>query len=325
MKKIAIHSFFALLFFLFLPAAGANAGQSGYKGFPRGDALISVQELKQLLDSGDPSLVIVAAEGSVGYRTGHIPGAYQVDRPDYEAPPDTQNGVTGNLIGAVGFTELARRIGINRDSTVVVYDAKYDATRLWWAFTYYGKDDVRVLDGGIKAWKEAGYPVEILAADAPAQPGNLVAAIALPHLRVDTADIAAIRHHPAAQLLDTRSLEEFTGEKQEKGASRAGRIPGSRHSEWTLFKKRENSAEWLTAAEMQPLLSKLGFNPEKEQYFYCQSGVRTTQVLFALYLSGWQLEKLHNYDSSWIGWSKDASLPLEAGVASAGDPREARR
>src|SRR4030042_1471521 len=179
-----------------------------------------------------------------------LPAAYQLDRPDYEAPPDTQNGVTGNLIGAAGFTELARRIGINRDSTVVVYDAKYDATRLWWAFTYYGKDDVRVLDGGIKAWKEAGYPVEILAADAPAQPGNLVAAIALPHLRVDTADIAAIRHHPAAQLWDTRSLEEITGEKQDKGAYRAGRIPGRRHSDWTLFKKRENSAEWLPAGEI---------------------------------------------------------------------------
>ena len=323
--KIAIRSSFALLSSLFLLVAGVYAEPSGYKGFPRGNALITVQELKHLLDAGDPNLVILAAEGSAGYRTGHIPGAYQVDRPDYEAPPDTQNGVTGNIIDAAGFTELARRLGINRDSTVVVYDAKYDATRLWWAFTYYGKGDVRVLDGGIKAWKEAGYPVEILAPDAPAQPGNLVAAVALPHLRVDTADIAAIRHHPAAQLWDTRSIEEFTGEKQEKGASRAGRIPGSRHSEWTLFKQRENRSEWLTAAEIKPLLSKLGFNPEKEQYFYCQSGVRTTQVLFALYLSGWQLEKLHNYDSSWIGWSKDTSLPLEAGVASADDPREARR
>ena len=325
MKKITARFFLALSFLLFLPAAGAHAGQSGYKGFPRGDALISVQELKQLLDAGDPSLVIVAAEGSLDYRAGHIPGAYQVDRPDYEAPPETQNGVTGNIIDAAGFTELARRLGINRDSKVVVYDAKYDATRIWWAFTYYGKSDVRVLDGGVKAWKEVGYPVEILAADAPAQPGNLVAAIALPHLRVDTADIVALRNHPAAQLWDTRSLEEFTGAKQMKGAYRAGSIPGSRHSEWTLFKKRENSSEWLTAAEMQPLLTKRGFDPEKEQYFYCQSGVRSTQVLFALYLSGWQLEKLHNYDSSWIGWSKDASLPVEAGVASAGDPREARR
>ncbi|MGZ8459173.1 MAG: sulfurtransferase [Candidatus Deferrimicrobiaceae bacterium] len=325
MKKIAIRSSLALLSSLFLLVAGAHAGQSGYKGFPRGDALISLQELKQLLDAGDPSLVIVAAEGSLDYRVGHIPGAYQVDRPDYEASPETQNGVAGNIIDAAGFTELARRLGINRDSKVVVYDAKYDATRIWWAFTYYGKSDVRVLDGGVKAWKEAGYPVEILAPHAPAQPGNFVAAVALPHLRVDTNEIAALRNHPLAQLWDTRSLEEFTGAKQMKGAYRAGSIPGSRHSEWTLFKKRENSAEWLTAAEMQLLLTKLGFDPEKKQYFYCQSGVRSTQVLFALYLSGWQLEKLHNYDSSWIGWSKDASLPLEAGVASAGDPREARR
>ncbi|MDH3237488.1 MAG: rhodanese-like domain-containing protein [Deltaproteobacteria bacterium] len=325
MKKISIRFFLAFLSLLFLLPASSYAGQTGYKGFPRGDALITVQELKRLLDDGDPSLVIIAAERSVGYRTAHIPGAYHLDRPDYAAPPDTQNGVTGNILGAAGFTELARRMGINRDSTVVVYDSKLDATRLWWAFTYYGKGDVRVLDGGFKAWEDAGYPVEVLAPDASAQPGNFVAKVALPHLRVDTADIVALRNNPAAQLWDNRSIEEFTGEKQKKGAYRAGRIPGGRHAEWTLFKKRENRAEWLTAAEIQPLLRKLGFDPEKEQYFYCQSGVRTTQVLFALYLSGWELEKLHNYDSSWIGWSKDDSLPLEAGVPSIGAQEQARR
>lgn len=325
MKKVLVRSFLVLLLLLVLPAAGAYAGQPGYKGFPRGDALISVQELKQLMDAGDPSLVILAAEGNAGYRTGHIPGARQVNRPDYEAPPETQDGVTGNLIDAAGFTELARRFGINRDSKVVVYDSKYDATRIWWAFSYYGKPDVRVLDGGIQAWKEAGYPVEILAPEAPAQPGDFVAEVVLPRLLVDTDEIASIRKDPAAQLWDTRSIEEFTGDKQMKGAYRAGRIPGCRHAEWTLFKKKENRAEWLTAAEMKPLVSELGFDPEREQYFYCQSGVRTTQVLFALYLSGWRLEKLHNYDSSWIGWSKDAGLPLEAGIPSAGDKREVRR
>jgi thiosulfate/3-mercaptopyruvate sulfurtransferase len=324
MKKITIHSFIALLSLLLFLPAGSYAEQAGYKGFPRGNALITVQELKGLLDAGDPRLVVIAAEDSVGYRTGHIPGAYQVDRPNYAAPPDTQNGVTGNIIDAAGFTELARRMGINRDSTVVVYDAKVDATRLWWAFTYYGKSGVRVLDGGIKAWEGAGYPVEILAPDAPSQPGNFVAKVVLPHLRVDTADIEALRDNPAAQLWDNRSIEEFTGETQKKGAYRAGRIPGGRHAEWTLFKKRENRTEWLTAAEIKPLLGELGFDPEKDQYFYCQSGVRTTQVLFALYLSGWQFEKLHNYDSSWIGWSKDDSLPLEAGVPTVGTRQEAR-
>jgi len=42
--------------------------------------------------------------------------------------------------------------------------------------------------------------------------------------------------------------------------------------------------------------------------------VRSTQALFALYLAGWPLEKLHNYDSSWIGWSKDKNLPVVTGL-----------
>lgn len=182
----------------------------------------------------------------------------------------------------------------------MIYEDQYDATRLWWAFTYYGKSGVRILDGGIQAWKAAGFPVEILPPAAKPKPGNFVAAVTHPGLRVDTSDIVALHDHPTAQLWDTRSLKEFTGEEQKRGAYSAGRIPGSRHSEWVLFKK-------------------------KDQYFYCQSGVRSTQGLFALYLAGWPLEKLHNYDSSWIGWSKDDSLPMEAGLPPEDTPNLAGR
>jgi thiosulfate/3-mercaptopyruvate sulfurtransferase len=240
-----------------------------------------------------------------------------VDRPDYAAPPETQSGVDGNILDAAAFTRLAQSLGIDRGSTVVIYEDKYDATRLWWAFTYYGKSDVRILDGGIQAWKAAGFPVEILPPAAVTKPGNFLAAVTHPGLRVETSDIAALHDHPTAQLWDNRSLKEFTGEEQKKGAYRAGRIPGSRHNEWVLFKKKENRAEWLTADELKPLLQKFGYDRKKDQYFYCQSGVRTTQALFALYLSGWPLEKLHNYDSSWIGWSKDNRLAIEVGL-----PRE---
>jgi thiosulfate/3-mercaptopyruvate sulfurtransferase len=292
------------------------AAESGYKGYPRGNALITPQELKQLIDSKNPRLVILAAENSAEYRLGHVPGSYQVDRPAIEAPPETQNGITGNLIDSSGFTRLARKLGIDHDSVIVVYDTKYDATRLWWAFTYYGKWDVRVLDGGIKAWKAAGYSVGILASAVPQQAGNFTARIAFPSLRADTPEIVALRDSRTAQLWDNRDIREFAGEELKKGAYRAGRIPGSRHSDWILFKKKENNAEWLSAAELQPVLQKLGYDRNKEQYFYCQSGVRSTQAIFALYLAGWPLEKLHNYDSSWIGWSKDKSLPIVTGVPS---------
>jgi thiosulfate/3-mercaptopyruvate sulfurtransferase len=297
-----------------LLTAFAYSEEGGYKGYSRGNALITVQELKRLIDEKDPRLVVLAAENSVEYHLGHIPGSLQVDRPAIEAPPETQNGVSGNIIDAAGFTKLSRSLGINRDSTVVVYDSRYDATRLWWAFTYYGKADVRLLDGGVKAWRTAGYPVDLLAPAAPARNGNFVARISLPSLRVDTADVMAARNSSKAQIWDNRDTKEFTGEELKKGAQRAGRIPGSRHSSWSVFKKKDNQAEWLTAAELQPVLHKLGYERSKDQFFYCQSGVRSTQAIFALYLAGWPLDKLHNYDSSWIGWSMDKSLPIVSGV-----------
>lgn len=299
-----------------LTVAGLSSARAqslvGYKGYARGKALITVKELKQLIDAKDPKLVIIAAENDLEYRLGHIPGSHQVDRPEYEAPAETQGGITGNLIDAAGFTKLSQRLGINRDSKVVVYDTKYDATRIWWAFFYYGKTDVRVLDGGIKAWKEAGYDTDILAHEVSKR-GSFVAKVSTPRLRVDTPEILALGSSARGQLWDTRDSKEYCGEELKKGAYRKGRIPWGKHSDWVLFKRKDNLGEWITAAEALTLLKKLGADFKKDQYFFCQSGVRATQGLFAFYLLGVPLEKLHNYDSSWIGWSKDSSLPIETG------------
>jgi thiosulfate/3-mercaptopyruvate sulfurtransferase len=314
MKRIYHVSFIAIAL-LIQTTSLIFADDTGYKGFPRGNALITAQELKHLIDAKTPKLAILAAENNVEYRLGHIPGSYQVDRPAIEAPPETQNGVSGNIINKEGFTKLAQRLGIDRDSTVIVYDSKYDATRLWWAFTYYGKNNVRALDGGVKAWRDAGFTVDLLAPDS-AKAGNFTAAVSRPALRVDTPDVLKLKNNSKAQLWDNRDRKEYCGEELKKGAVRAGRIPWGNHSDWALFKNKHNQAEWLDAAVVKSVLEKQGYDVTKEQYFFCQSGVRSTQAIFALYLSGWSLDKLHNYDSSWIGWSRDQSLPIETGCQS---------
>jgi thiosulfate/3-mercaptopyruvate sulfurtransferase len=298
-----------LLAILLLLGTAGMATAQGYKGYARGGALITAQELKKLVDAKDPKLVILAAENELEYRLGHIPGSFKVDRPDYEAAPETQNGVTGNLIDPAGFSKLAQRLGIDRDSKIVVYDTKYDATRLWWAFLYYGKADVRVLDGGVKAWKDAGYDTDLLAAE-PTRSGRFVAKVSHPALRVDTPEIVALKDAAKGQLWDERDKKEFCGEELKKGAYRKGHIPWGKHADWELFKKKENKAEWISATESQALVKHLGVDGKKDQFFFCQSGVRSTQALFTFYLMGWSLDKLHNYDSSWIGWSKDSSLPI---------------
>jgi thiosulfate/3-mercaptopyruvate sulfurtransferase len=304
----------ALALIMGLASAAWAQQPQGYKGYARGAALITAKEVKQLIDAKDPKLVILAAESDVDYSLGHIPGSRQVDRPGYEAPPESQGGITGNLIDVGGFTKLAQYHGIYEDSKVIVYDSKYDATRLWWAFLYYGKADVRVLDGGIKAWNESSYETDILAPDAAKQ-GTFVAKISAPRSRVDTPEILALQSSTKGQLWDNRDRKEYCGEELKKGAYRKGRIPWGKHGDWATFKKKENAAEWISAAESQEVLKRLGADPKKDQYFFCQSGVRSTQALFTFYLLGWPLEKLHNYDSSWIGWSKDPSLPIETGCS----------
>lgn len=316
MLKSNMHNFFLVVSLILGLAAVASAApqKQAYKGFARGNALITAKELKQLIDAKDPNLVILAAENELEYRLGHIPGSFKVDRPDYEAAPETQKGVTGNIIEAAGFTKLTRGLGINKNSKVVVYDTKYDATRIWWAFYYYGKTDVRVLDGGIKAWKDSGYETDVLASN-PSKSGNFVAKITNPRLRVETPEIASLQDPKKGQLWDNRDNKEFCGEDLKKGAFRKGRIPWGKQADWVLFKKKENTGEWLTAVEAQTVLKKLGVDPKKHQYFLCQSGVRSAQVLFTFYLLGYPLDKLHNYDDSWIGWSKNAALPIVAGCS----------
>jgi len=302
---------FALILSIAFVLTDVGLAAEKYKGYQRGEIFITAQELNQLMQAKDPKLVVIAVASKTEYYSGHIPGSLHLWRPDYEADPKTQGGVTDNILQPEGYTKLMQGLGVDPDSKVVVYDHKYDATRLWWAFYYYGKTDVRILDGGIKAWKNAGYLTDLIAGGSAARPGTWVAKLTYPAMRVDTPDIMALKDRSDAQLWDVRSTKQFCGQETQSGAHRPGRIPWAVQADWVHVKTKENDAEWLPAAEAQKFFEKLGFDPKKPQYFYCQSGVRTTQLISTLYALGWPLEKLYNYDSSWIGWSLDSKLPIE--------------
>jgi thiosulfate/3-mercaptopyruvate sulfurtransferase len=292
--------------------AGVAHGSS-YKGYVRGEIFITAEEVNKLIQEKDPKLVVIAVASKTEYYSGHIPGSFHVWRPDYEADPKTQGGVTDDLIEPEGFTRLMQKIGVASDSKVVVYDHKYDATRMWWAFFYYGKTDVRILDGGINAWTRAGYGTDMVTGGKATRQGTWVAKVSYPTLRVDTPEILGTKDRADVQLWDVRGDSEFCGNEIKQGAHRAGRIPWAVQADYVLVKTKENESEWLPAAEVQKTVEKLGMDRNKPQYFYCQSGVRCTNWISTLYAMGWPLEKLHNYDGSWIVWSLDEKLPIEKG------------
>jgi thiosulfate/3-mercaptopyruvate sulfurtransferase len=303
-KRVAILTVLAL-------AVAVAAVADNYKGYAKPEGFITAAELKAMIDAKDPQLVVIAVASVPQYFSGHIPGAIQVWRPDYAAKAEQRGGVEEDIMVPEDFTTFAQKLGVNPDSKVVIYDHQYDATRLWWGFVYYGKTNVRVLDGGIAGWTQAGYETDVVSKGKAKSKGTWVATVAIPSLRVDTPTIAGLKDHTDGQLWDNRGNSEFCGKEIKAGAFRAGRIPWGVQADWPLLKTKENSAEFLPAAEVQKVLDKMGFDQAKDQYFVCQSGVRTTQWIFVLNAMGWPMEKLHNYDDSWIGWSADDKLPLE--------------
>ena len=290
----------AILLPLVLLLLGGPLQAEQYKGFPRGHALVTAAEVQSMLDGHGPKPVVLAAVKQVSWLLEHIPGALHAPRKAY-------TGKAGMAVDRERLQEFARGLGIDNDSTVVVYDEAYDAARLWWIFRLYGKHDVRVLDGGLDAWKDAGYAIERGPGRSAGRTGNFVAAPALAAWTAAMADVHQGRSDAGTHVWDAREMAEWDGSARIGGLP-AGRIGWAQYIGWKDFRKASEGrmSEFRTAAEIDALLTQSGFEREHDHIFYCHSGVRAATPLFALYLMGFPVERLHLYDGSWIEWSQRA-------------------
>lgn len=286
-----------LLSFILLLLCGPMPAEQ-YKGFQRGYALVTAAEVKSMLEQPGSKPVVLAAAKRVSWLLEHIPGSLHAPRKAY-------TGQAGMAVNRERFQDFARGLGIDNDSTVVVYDEQYDAARLWWLFYLYGKPDVRVLDGGLDAWLDAGYDVERGPGRAAAQPGNFVATSALTGWAAQLTDVHQSGSDAATHVWDARDPAEWDGTTRINGLP-AGRIDGAQFIGWRDFRRSADGrpSEFRTAAEISALLTQAGFEPGHDHIFYCHSGVRAATPLFALYLMGYPVERLHLYDGSWIEWSR---------------------
>jgi len=297
-----------------------------YKGYERGWALISAEELKRTMDlqkaweskvpladgtmpKQNPKLVIIDVAHPQGQflLDGHIPGAINIWRPDYESPEKLFGARGENLMHLADFQAFLRTLGIDNDSMVVWYDHNYDATRLWWACKLFGFD-TRVLDGGFKAWKAAGYDFDRLGSPKRPGGGTVTLSLAEPYIRVGADAVWMCKDNPNWVLWDIRSKDEWSGER--KRARRAGHVPWQKGTWYSWKDVHGADGTFLDSAGLKAYAAKIGIRPDQHNVFFCQSGVRVTQTMFALFLEGWPLEHLHIFDGSWIYWGNSPDLPV---------------
>lgn len=248
----------------------------------------------------------------------HIPGAKQVWRDDIQSNKYPYGGMAADR---ETISALFSKLGVESTSQVLLYDAKggCDAARLWWLLKSYGHEKAALLNGGIQAWEMAGNALEEgpAADNAPSafaytQEENLGMWISLEELldEIDSGNVL---------LLDTRSSEEFNGEKQKDGASLAGTIPGSVHYDWG--NAVQMSSSWLlkSEADLRHDLEALGVTPDKNIVTFCHTGVRSAHTTFVL-RELLNYPHVRNYDGSWTEYSyllKHDSLgvPLRVGLS----------
>ncbi len=299
--------------------------------------LVDVGSLAREL-AGDAPPVLLDVRWRLGgppgidsYRAGHLPGAVFADLDtDLAAPPGA--GGRHPLPAAADFEAAMRRLGVRPGHPVVAYDDGDStiAARLWWMLRYFGHDQARVLDGGLRAWTAAGHPVE--RGDAgifgdktssqrrpatedlgrwfKADPG---------HLPVLDADGAAALARSGV-LLDARAAERYRGETEPVDPV-AGHIPGALSAPTAANVGPDG--RFLAPARLKERFARLGVpvaggaggaggagDAGPAVGAYCGSGVTAAHEVLALALAGVPAAL---YVGSWSGWTADQDRPVATG------------
>nr|WP_313777110.1 sulfurtransferase [Mycobacterium sp.] len=276
----------------------------------RGDVFVSVAELSQRLEAGDPTTILDirwqlgAPDGRDDHAARHLPGAVYVSLEDELS----DHGVTGRgrhpLPSGHSLEMAARRWGVRAGVPVVVYDDwnRAGSARAWWVLRAAGIADVHILDGGLAAWRAVGGALETGGVTPP--PGDVIVdhddlyAGAMPTL---TADEAA--EH--ANLLDARAPERFRGDVEPVDPV-AGHIPGAKNLPSTAVLAADGT---LLSEDALAALA-WSFGGTEQVGVYCGSGVTAAVAVAALAAAGVDAAL---FPGSWSQWVSESGRPVASG------------
>ena len=271
-------------------------------------ALVTADDLATLLARGEVRVVDVqySLRGTPGaqlYADAHLPGAPHLDL-DTALAGDP--GVRGRhpLPDPAVLQAALRSCGLDDDHEVVVYDqdASLGSARAWWVLRWAGHPAVRVLDGGLAAWRRAGHPVTV---ERPrVSSGSFtVRSGSVPVLdAVSAADMAR-----TGVLLDVRTRERYRGDAEPIDRV-AGHVPGAVNLPMADLLASDGTV--LPPHEVRRRAAAVGVHRDTPVGTMCGSGVTATQM--ALALAGAGVDAIP-YVGSWSEWIEDPSRPVATG------------
>jgi thiosulfate/3-mercaptopyruvate sulfurtransferase len=276
---------------------------------PSAPVTVSAQWLAANLK--DPNLVLLLVGDRSEYEAGHIPGARHVKLDDISVSRHDDKGLMLEMPQPDSLRARLEALGISDKSRVIVYygnDWVSPATRVVFTLDYAGLgQSAALLDGGMPAWKSAGYA---LTKDAPSPHKGQLAALKVKPIIVDAAWVKSRLGTPGFHRDDGRAATFY--DCVESGGPRQGHVAGAKNIPFTEI--TDDRLFLRSPAELTALFAKAGIAPGDTVVAYCHIGQQATAVLFAARLVG---HPVLLYDGSYQEWSRNPELPVE-------DPRAGR-
>lgn len=289
------------------------------------DVFVSPAYIKSVMDGKQEEsknyVILDTSTEAAPYNEGHIPGAYhcsvrQVESSTYAAYKNNTIDYTdenlGNLHEPAELATLLKKYNITKDTMVILYGAHPATERVAFCFLYCGVENVKVLNGSLTNWKNAGYEVETKVntpvTDANYDFGTTVPAH--PKYIVSKEELKdKLANDKNFRLVSIRSLDEFKGLSdgnypmlQEKGEI-AGAVFGRAGNDANTMEEYMNADGTLISYErFKGFMADSYVYPTNEVCFFCGTGWRATMPLLMAYEKGW---KVSLYDGGWWQWTRD--------------------
>jgi thiosulfate/3-mercaptopyruvate sulfurtransferase len=255
---------------------------------------------------GDSKVVLVQVNFlKLDYDAEHIAGARYL-WPGSLAPDSPMGAM--NEPDLKSAKEIVENLGISNDSHVIIYFVRNEVSptaRIFLTFENLGmKGKVSMLDGGLDAWKKAGFtttkevPVVKRGKFKPASMGFIV----------DKNYVLKNLNSPSAVIVDARMKKFYDGEPV--GNPRDGHIAGAKN---IFFQDMIDPNNFFkTTDQLQPYFTPVVDTKEKEIVTYCFIGQTASVVYLAGRILGYNMKL---YDGSMQEWSRIKELPMEVTVA----------
>ena len=277
------------------------------------EPLVTPDWVSQRLGSDDIVVLdlrtAIAKSGKDDYLKAHIPGAIWSNYPG--AWRTTRDGVPGVVPSVEKLEAYLSELGVTEGKTVVLVPAGKGstdfgvATRIYWTLKYLGHNDVSILNGGWKAWAEAGLAADT--GDVMPQ-GDLFIADVQDNLLIETPAVDGLVGSQTV-LLDGRPEAQYQGKQKHSAAARFGRIPGAMSLDQNLFYNAQS--ERLKDLPALKASVPATLTPDAAIVSYCNTGHWAATNWFVLHeVLGYSNVTL--YDESIVGWTANAALRVDS-------------